>query len=118
LNVLRGQTFSGFNSHVALFNGNPQEGGVELSGEGYARVPVPLSSPAIQAGGNTKIFSTEMTEFPEALSSWGTWAWTAIMPEITGGLPMFAMQKPDAPEVMHPNYQPFFNVNNIAIGLD
>ncbi|MCL2853656.1 MAG: hypothetical protein FWE20_11640 [Defluviitaleaceae bacterium] len=118
LNVLRGQTFSGFQSHMALFNGDPQDGGVELSGEAYARVTVSFSPPSVQIGDHSQIFSTETVEFPEPLAEWGSWVYSGIMESATGGLPMVALARPEGPDFLHRGYQPVFNAGSVSVALD
>ena len=117
-NILRGQTFSGFSSHVALFNGDPQDGGAELFGEAYERVSVIFSAPSAQTGGATGISNSETATFPRPLSEWGFWTHSAIMDRDTGGNPMFVLQTHSDPLLLRRGYRPRLNPGTITIAVD
>jgi hypothetical protein len=79
------------NVHLALFTSAPSEsgGGVEVAGNGYARVQVANNStnwPA--AAGGVKINGAAFT-FPVATGNWGTITHWAIMSAATGGSILF-----------------------------
>lgn len=117
-NVLRGQTFSGFSPHVALFNGDPQDGGAELFGEAYARVLTGFNAPSVQTGGATMISNPETATFPRPLSEWGFWTHSAIMDSASGGVPMFISQTHPDPLLLRRGYRPRLNPGAIAITID
>lgn len=85
LNLLRGQNFTGFTPYAALFNGNPEEGGAELSGGNYARVPLAYAAPAEIAGTNTMSISNSYVSSVRADSLWGTCTHVGVMDSQTGG---------------------------------
>ena len=118
LNILRGQTFSGFNSHVALFNGSPQEGGAELFGEAYARMPVVFSTPAVVASEATMIHNTETVTMPRPLGEWGLWTHSVIMDGVTGGQPMAIVESHSNPLLIRRGYRPRLNPGNITVSVD
>lgn len=85
LNWLRGTDLVGITPYVALFNGNPDTGGAELSGAAYARFAAVFGSPAVQVSGQTSIATSADAIGNRAQANWGTWAFTAIMEAVTGG---------------------------------
>lgn len=93
LNLLRSQNIPGFTPHVALYNGNPEDGGAELSGDNYARVPVAFSAPAQQVGGQTQIVNSGQVNTVRASSAWGTLTYAAIMDAQTAGQPVYYLAR-------------------------
>ncbi len=85
LNLLHGQPLTGFTPYLALFNGSPESGGGELSGAGYARVPVTLTAPEEQVGGQLKAQNALAVVTPRAGEPWGTCAYFALMDAQTVG---------------------------------
>lgn len=105
LNVLRNQTLSGFTPYLALFNGDPEGTGIELSGDGYGRPSVTFGAPAVQTGGYSQIENTALVRFPSPVSPWGLWAYDGIMDAATGGNLIAKYQNP-IPETIQKNYVP------------
>lgn len=89
LGLLHGQAVAGFIPHLALYNGNPEDGGAELSGDNYARVALPFSAPAEQVGGQMQIATSEQVTTARASTAWGAWNYTAIFDAPTGGQAVF-----------------------------
>ena len=85
LNFVRGASLTGVTPYVALYNGDPESGGLELSGSGYARQAVTFAAPAEQGGGQSQIASAATVTFPRALTPWGTWSYTALVDAISSG---------------------------------
>lgn len=85
LNVLRGIDLVGFSPYVALYNGNPDSGGSELSGSGYARFAVTFNAPEAQDSGQNMIKNTVTSSSPRSLENWGTWTHTAICNAASSG---------------------------------
>lgn len=56
---------------VALFNGDPDAGGEELEGEGYARVLAAFAAPDKGADDRMGVSNSERVEFPIAKGFWG-----------------------------------------------
>ncbi len=88
--TFRGETYTGpATIWAALFDDNPDNGGVEVTGPGYARVQVSFS-PA--SGG--EIENSQVFEFPPASGAWGEVKYIAFFDAQTGGdrlLPAEAM---------------------------
>ena len=104
LNLLRGISLTGFEPRMALFNGNPESGGFELSGEGYSRAPISFAAPQIAANGVMSIRNESIITFPRALGTWGQWTHDAIT---RGDTAAIAGVLPNDPvETIHRNYNP------------
>jgi len=117
LNILRGQNMQGFSSHMALFDGDPENGGSELSGPTYARPNVTFNSPAVQVAGFSEITNTNEVRFPRPSTIWGNKAYCGIMNQVIGGQ---AMTKADFPypEVLQPGYIPSVGAGDIKLNLN
>lgn len=89
LNLLRNINITGFVPYLSLFNGNPEDGGSELSGGGYGRVALQFSAPAVQSSGQTQISNSVRATTARATSSWGTWTNTVIFDAASNGNPVF-----------------------------
>lgn len=89
LNTLRATNCAGFVPYLSLFNGNPDNGGSELSGTGYERVSLTFGAPAEQSSGQMLISNSMRAATARAGSSWGTWTYTAIYDAPSNGNPVF-----------------------------
>ncbi len=89
LNLLRGTSISGFTPYLAIYNGSPEDGGSELSGDNYARSAITFSAPASQVGGQSQIANSGRLSTPRASTSWGTMTHIAVMDASTSGQPVF-----------------------------
>ena len=89
LNLLRGTSVSGFSPYLAIYNGSPEDGGAELSGDNYARSAITFSAPASQVGGQSQIANSGRLATPRASTSWGTMTHIAVMDASTSGQPVF-----------------------------
>ncbi len=117
LNLFRGVNLTGFSPHMALFNGNPESGGVELSGLGYARFPVAFTSPAVQPSGESMISNSGSVTSPRAGESWGTLSYTAITDSLSGGA-LVAFKVYDPSLNMSRGDAVFLSPGNYAIRLN
>lgn len=79
LNYLRGTSISGFSPYLALYAGDPQSGGSELSGTGYARMELVFDTPEEQISGQMQSANTNATQTSPASSNWGNWSFGVIM---------------------------------------
>ena len=79
LNILRGITLPGFTSRLALFNGEPERGGFELSGENYSRPEAVFAAPVQSENGVMVIRNESPIIFPRPMGTWGLWTHHAIM---------------------------------------
>ena len=71
--------------YVALFDGDPLDAGVEVSGASYARQSISFNSAASQ-----EVTSAADVQFPEATEDWGQITHTAIMNAETAGDVLFS----------------------------
>ena len=115
-NVIRGVTLNGFTPHVALFNGHPEDGGSELAGSNYKRVPVTFSSPLKDGAAATVVRNTQRVDFPRPQQNWGTWTFTAIYDSLTGGEPVWLQQRPTA-KILNKGIMPFVEEGAITAGI-
>lgn len=99
LNLLRGVNLAGFSPYIALYDGNPQNGGFELSGGNYARFPIDFSAPTAQSAGQMAIGNSGAVSSNSSNTNWGTWSYTAIMDAASGGSCVALSQKA-TPQVM------------------
>lgn len=79
LNLLRGVDCAGFSPYLALYNGNPDEGGSELSGANYARVPLTFAAPTQQENNQMLMTNSARAATNRASTNWGTWLYSVIM---------------------------------------
>lgn len=92
LNILRGTSINGITPYVALFNGDPESEGTELSGGGYARLSVEFAAPTAY-GNYTAIKNRAEVTTERASEAWGEWSYTVIMSAASGGDPVFKKAK-------------------------
>lgn len=99
LNLLRGASISGFIPYIALYGGNPDSGGAELSGENYGRVPVLFAAPTQEENGQARIANSQVATSARASTGWGVWNYTVICEGPTGANGTFYQQR-QAKEVL------------------
>lgn len=92
LNALRGRNISGFTPYLALFNGDPDDGGSELLGANYSRVSAAFSAPAEAASGQMVMTNSAQINFPRPTTSWGLWTHTAVYDAESAGEPMWIQE--------------------------
>ena len=73
LNILRGQSIQGIAPYFSLWNGSPEAGGSELSGDNYARAALTFGAPAEQTSGQIIARNSVATAFNRPSTAWGTW---------------------------------------------
>ena len=115
LNVLRGITFAGMEPHLALFSGDPQEGGAEMHWPSYERVGIDFAQPSIQ-NEVVSLTNTNLLRFPTPTITAGLKSYAAIMDSSTGGQPMTTYRF-TIEEIIHPNYVPQVNIGDVFISL-
>lgn len=116
-NVIRGISLPGFSPYYALYNGNPQDGGGELLGENYTRVPLTFSAPTVEPSGMSIIHNTMRTEFPRPTTNWGNWTHTAIIDNRTAGEPVWIQQRPVA-KMLNRGIMPFVEAGAVILGVN
>lgn len=92
LNIIRGTNAAGVTPHLALFNGDPEGTGAELSGENYARVVLEFGNPAA-SGDYMEIRNVAEVSTNRASTAWGEWSYSVIMSAASGGNPIFKKAK-------------------------
>lgn len=117
LNVFRGQNVPGVNPHFALFNGNPDEGGAELSGANYARVPLTFANPREASSGQMETSNTNQANFNRPTSAWGTWNYSAIYSALSGGEALWIAQRSPAKEIKK-GYMPTIAEGAIKVAIN
>ena len=117
LNYLRGTTIQGFEPFLAMFDGDPTSGGAELSGAGYARLPVAFDAPAEQVSGFMQAQNHNSVESAAAVVNWGSWAFGVIMDAAAGGGRVWYRQNL-ASYSMHNNAKAYIRPGDIAIALN
>lgn len=117
LNIFRGQNLVGVSPHFALYNGNPENGGAELSGANYARVPLTFTAPKESESGQMSIENSVTTNFNRPTTSWGNWTYSAIFDRLTGGEPIWLQEKTPAKEIKK-GYMPIIAEGNVRMAIN
>lgn len=117
LNVLRGVSFPGIAPHFALWNGSPESGGAELSGDNYARIPLTFGPPDEQPSGQKLSCNTLAAAFKRPTTAWGTWTHSAIYSAKSGGEPVFIQALPESIAVKK-GYMPVIADGALKVGLN
>ena len=117
LNVFRGTSLTGFTPYFALYNGNPESGGAELSGDNYSRVALTFASPAEQESGQLMIENSAPASFNRPTTDWGVWSYSAIYNSTSSGEPVMFVQRTQQKEIKR-GYMPTIASGAIKIGLN
>lgn len=117
LNCFRGISLSGINSHFALFNGHPENGGAELSGDNYARVQLSFSAPTQAESGQAFIQNSAAANFNRPSDSWGSYSYSAIMSEGSSGYVVWYKAVSPAREIKK-GYMPIIGAGNVRLSIN
>ena len=118
LNVFRGQSIPAVTSPCfALWNGSPEDGGAELTGENYARVALTFAAPEEQPSGQVVIKNSTAVSFHRLTTTWGTWSWSAVCSAASGGETIFC-KAVDEPMELKKGYMPTIAENAVELGLN
>ena len=117
LNLLRGQSITGFQPAVALFNGSPDGGGAELSGGGYARIPIIFGAPEIQPAGQTMISNSAIATSNIATESWGTLTDDVIFDAASGGMAVASRHR-DSSVIMGRTSAASIAIGELSVSVD
>lgn len=117
LNLFRGQSLQGVTPHFSLWNGSPEGGGAELSGDNYQRVPIAFGAPAEQPSGQVLARNSAAAAFPRPSTPWGVWSWSAICSAGTAGEPVF-LKALAQPVELKRGYMPTIAPGAVEIGLN
>lgn len=93
LNLLNGNNCTGFTPYFGCANGDIESGGNEFSGNGYARVQIPFTTPANLDSGAMAINNSAAIVTPYATAQWGNWSHTVIYDAQSGGNPFYLSQR-------------------------
>ena len=115
--AFRGRSVEGFTLHGALFNGDPEQGGAELSGENYSRVPLAMSAPKEAESGQMTIENSAAASFNRPTTNWGTWNYTALYDSASGGLPVWKQEK-TPPWELKPGRMPLMEQGAVKISVN
>lgn len=85
LNFLRNTNFQAITPYMGLYSGNPESGGVELTGSNYSRPAITFSSPYETETGVMQIKNSAQIEFNRASSNWGNSDYRVILDSATAG---------------------------------
>lgn len=116
LNYLRGQNINGFNTYLALYNGDPTASGAELAGTGYARLELVFDAPSEQTSGQMRMVNSNNAQ-SNAAQSWGAWSHSVIMDAATGGNRVWYMAN-QATYNMKNGARVYVNAQNIALAVN
>ena len=117
MNVIRDQTLQGFNPHLALFDGDPDKDGLELSGNNYSRPEMTFRTPEIQQDGRTQTANSNIIRFPVSAGPWGRWEYTGVCDAITDGNVITKVPY-IAPQDIQINFALQVSANGYRISLD
>lgn len=117
LNFLRGTDLTGVTPYLAMFNGDPNAAGAELSGSGYARLALVFGSPAEQVGGQMQTSNTNSVQSAAASANWGSYAYGVVMSASTGGTRLFYKQN-SASYPMNNGAQVYLTANSVNIAVN
>lgn len=117
LNVFRGEGIRGIVPYVALFNGDPDDGGSELIGDNYQRTTIELSVPTQNASGQAVVFNSTEAKFNRPTTSWGMWNHTAIMDSQSQGEPIFIHNRGLTKELKK-GYMPIAEIGALKFALN
>ncbi len=117
LNIFRAQTITGISPFLALWNGNPESGGSELSGGNYSRVAVQFSAPSPSDSGQMILEASAGVTFPRPTAEWGQWSYTTLQDAESGGNAICIVQEV-VPTVIKAGYRPTFEAADIRFSLN
>lgn len=117
LNVFRAQSIPGISPHFSLWNGSPEDGGSELSGSNYQRVPLTFGAPAEQASGQIIVRNSAAAAFPRPSTPWGTWTYSALYSAASSGEPVYIKALTEAVEIKR-GYMPTIAEGAVEAGLN
>lgn len=117
LNILRGQSVQGIGPYFSLWNGSPEAGGSELSGDNYARVSITFGAPAEQASGQIISRNSTAAAFPRPSTAWGTWTHSAIYSASSSGEPVYIKALVE-PVELKKGYMPTIAESAIEVGIN
>lgn len=116
LGLLRGQSISGFAPYLALYNGNPEDGGAELSGGNYARLQLTFAAPEVVGNGQSEMANSVAVSTQRATAAWGTWTHTAVFDWGSGGVPVY-FEPRTAPKEVRQGMRVYLDVGALKLSM-
>lgn len=117
LNIFRKQNIEGFIPQLALFNGDPETAGGEITGENYERVALEFTAPVESSNGNMVTETNEDANFNRPSTDWGTWRNTAIMDSVTSGNPVWK-QALSIERQIRKGYMPMVGKGDLKVAIN
>lgn len=117
LNVLRGQSIQGIAPYFSLWNGSPETGGSELSGDNYERAALTFGAPAEQTSGQIIMKNSAPTAFNRPSTAWGTWTHSAIYSASSSGEPVYIKALTESVELKK-GYMPTIAEGAVEVGIN
>lgn len=117
LHVFKGESIQGVEPHLALFNGNPENGGAELLGDNYERVLIEFKSPEESSSGQSIISNSNEVIFNRPSTDWGVWNFTAVMDNKTNGEPIWIYDRGIVKELKR-GYMPKAEVGALKFAIN
>lgn len=117
LNVFKGESIQGIVPYIALYTGNPEDGGAELLGDNYSRVQVEFNAPTENSSGQSVISNSNEIIFNRPSTDWGTWAYTAIMDNAKLGEPIWIYNR-GIIKVLKRGYMPRADIGALKFAIN
>lgn len=117
LNVFRSESIAGVSPCLALWNGDPENKGAELTGDNYARVPLTFAAPAAADSGQTVLVTSADAAFNRPTSEWGNWTHTTVQDAASGGEPIYISVEA-APALVKKGYMPIFAAGDVRLAVN
>lgn len=117
LHVFKGESIQGIKPHLALFNGNPENGGAELLGDNYERVLIEFKAPEENSSGQSVIVNSNDIIFNRPSTDWGVWNFTAVMDNKVNGEPIWIYDRGVIKELKR-GYMPKANIGALKFAMN
>ena len=117
LNILRGQSIQGIAPYFSLWNGSPEAGGSELSGDNYARAALTFGAPREQNFGQVIAPNLVAAPVQPPSTAWGTWTHSAIYSASSSGEPVYIKALVESVEIKK-GYMPTIAEAAIEVGIN
>lgn len=117
LHVFKGESINGIEPHLALFNGDPENGGAELLGDNYERALIEFKAPEENSSGQSVISNSNEVIFNRPSTDWGAWNHTVIMDNKTNGEPIWIYNRGVIKELKR-GYMPKANVGALKFAIN
>lgn len=95
LNIFRSRSIAGFIPHMALFNGDPDSGGAEITGDLYERQMLSFTTPIEGQTGYSEISLNTKVTFSKPPIEWGLMDHLVIYDAAINGNPVMIKRRPN-----------------------